>query len=71
MTQINFRKLKSQIRPLKPEAGGTGFIFIATDEQKKRGIESVSMYGSNRSLIRAIVFIVKHDNDWQKEFTLK
>lgn len=71
MTQINFRKLKSQIKPLAPEAGGTGHIFIATDEQKRRGIESVSQYGSKRSLIKAIVIIVKHDDDWQREFTLK
>lgn len=71
MTQINFRKLKSQIKPLAHEAGGTGHIFIATDEQKRRGIESVSQYGSKRSLIKAIVIIVKHDADWQREFTLK
>jgi len=71
MTQINFRKIKSQIKPLAPEAGGTGYIFIATDEQKRRGIESVSRYGSKRSLIKAIVIVAKHDADWQKEFTLK
>lgn len=71
MSAINFRKLKSQIKPLAPEAGGTGYIFIATDEQKRRGIESISRYGSKQSLIKAIVIIAKHDADWQKEFTLK
>ena len=29
---INFRKLKSQIKPFKPEVKD-GYIFIATDEQ--------------------------------------
>lgn len=31
---INFRKLKSQIKPFKPEVKD-GYIFITTDEQKR------------------------------------
>lgn len=71
MSAINFRKIKSQIKPLAPEAGGTGYIFIATTEQKNQGMHSVSQYGSKRNIIKSLVFLVKHDADWQKEFTLK
>ena len=33
---INFKKLNSQIKPLKLEARHVGYIFIATDKQKRK-----------------------------------
>ena len=38
---INFKKLKSQIKPFKPEVKD-GYIFIATDEQKNNEIGRAS-----------------------------
>ena len=48
---INFKKLKSQIKPFKPEAKHKGYIFIATDEQIANGGFTVAKVGSKRSLI--------------------
>ena len=50
---INFKKLKSQIKPFKPEAKHKGYIFIATDEQIANGGFTVAKVGSKRSLIWA------------------
>lgn len=44
---INFRKLKSQIKPFKPEVKD-GYIFITTDEQKNNGLFSIAKCGSKR-----------------------
>lgn len=66
---INFKKLKAQIKPFKPEAKN-GYIFIATDEQKKNGICSVAKPGSKRSLLSALVEFIQIDTDFKREFTL-
>lgn len=67
---INFKKLNSQIKPFKKEAKRTGCIFIATEKQKRIGIDSIAMCGSKRSLLRALVYFIKEDEDYNKEFTL-
>lgn len=66
---INFKKLKAQIKPFKLEAKN-GYIFIATDEQKKNGVCSVAKPGSKRSLLSALVWFIQNDADFKKEFTL-
>lgn len=66
---INFKKLKNQIHPFRPEVK-QGYIFIATDEQKNNFIDSIAKIGSKRSLIKLIVYIILTDEDWNKEFTL-
>lgn len=66
---INFKKLKAQIKPFKPKAKN-GYIFIATDEQKKNGVCSVAKPGSKRSLLSALVWFIQNDSDFKKEFTL-
>lgn len=50
---INFRKLKSQIKPFKPEVKD-GYIFITTDEQKNNGLFSIAKCGSKRWAIICI-----------------
>lgn len=66
---INFKKIKSQIHPFKPEVK-QGHIFIATDEQKNKFIDTIAKTGSKRSLIKLIVYIILTDEDWNKEFSL-
>lgn len=65
---INFRKLKSQIKPFKPEVKN-GYIFIATDEQKNSGLFSVAKCGSKRRLLSALSEYIKDDEDFKREFT--
>lgn len=65
----NFRKLKSQIKPFKPEVK-EGYIFISTDEQKSNFIYSIAKVGSKRSLIRLLVLFIQNDEDWKAEFSL-
>lgn len=65
----NFRKLKSQIKPFKPEVK-KGYIFISTDEQKSNFLCSISKIGSKRSLIRLLVWLIQNDEDWKAEFSL-
>lgn len=69
---INFRKLNKQIKPFAPEASGPGYIFIATDEQKKKGLFSVSKKGSKRSLIKALLYQsgMMNIDEFREEFTL-
>lgn len=68
---INFKKLKSQIKPFKPEAKHTGYIFIATDKQKKGNmIDSIAKAGSKRSLIRLLTYFIKTDEDYRAEYSL-
>nr|DAT69951.1 MAG TPA: hypothetical protein [Caudoviricetes sp.] len=64
-----FKKIKSQIHPFKPEVK-QGHIFIATDEQKNKFIDTIAKVGSKRSLIKLIVYIILTDEDWNKEFSL-
>lgn len=66
---INFKKLKKQIHPLKPEAAGKGYIFIATDAQKDNGLFSIAKVGSKRSLMNVLVWTISDDEDWSNEFT--
>ena len=66
---INFKKLKAQINPFKPETKN-GYIFIATDEQKKNGVCSVAKPGSKCGLLSALVWFIQNDADFKKEFTL-
>lgn len=66
---INFKKLKSQIKPLKPEAGKRGYIFLATDEQKKNFIDTVVTIGSKRRCVKFLASLIKADEDWRNEFS--
>nr|UWI25163.1 MAG: hypothetical protein [Bacteriophage sp.] len=66
---INFRKIKSQIKPFKPEAK-SGYIFIATEEQKKNGLVSIAKCGSKRSLLYALIECINNDKDFNREFTI-
>lgn len=67
---INFKKLKSQIKPLAPEAGGPGYIFIADLSQLILGINSIATKGSKRYLIKVLKEYIKYDPDYKEEFTL-
>lgn len=70
---INFRKLKKQVKQLKPEAGGTGYIFIATDEQQNKGIFSIAQYGSRTHFMnRLLVPFIKESayKEWREEFVI-
>ena len=67
---INFKKLKKHIHPLKPEATGNGYIFIATDALKNNGLFSIAKVGSKRSLINVLVWTILNDEDWNYEFIL-
>lgn len=67
---INFKKLKSQIKPFAPEAGGKGYIFIADLKQSILGIDSVALKGSKRKLIKAMVEYIKIYPEYKEEFTL-
>lgn len=67
---INFKKLNSQIKPLKPESNKQGFIFIATDEQKRNFIDTIITIGSKRRLVSFLVSLIKKDEDWYNEFKL-
>lgn len=67
---INFRKLNSQIKLLKPESCKRGFIFIATDEQKRNFIDTIVTIGSKRRLVSFLVSLIKKDEDWYNEFKL-
>ena len=66
---INFRKLKSQIKPFKPEVKD-GYIFITTDEQKNNGLFSIAKCGSKRELLSALSEYIKDDEDFKREFTI-
>lgn len=66
---INFRKLKSQIKPFKPEVKD-GYIFITTDEQKNNGLFSIAKCGSKRGLLSALSEYIKDDEDFKREFTI-
>lgn len=67
---VNFKKLKSQIKPFKPEAKHTGYIFLATDEQKKHDVDSITKCGSKRSFLQAMVWFIQNVEEYRKEFTL-
>lgn len=67
---INFKKLQSQIKPLKPEARKIGYIFLATREQEMDFINSVVTIGSKRRHIAFLVSLIKKDEDWSNEFKL-
>lgn len=66
---INFKKLKSQIKPLKPEANKNGFIFLATDEQKRNFVDTIVTIGSKHRHIKFLVSLIKSDEDWRNEFS--
>lgn len=67
---INFKKLNSQIKPLKPEARKAGYIFLATREQENNFIDTVVTIGSKRRLVSFLVSLIKKDEDWYNEFKL-
>lgn len=67
---INFKKLKSQIKPLKPEARKTGYIFLAIREQEMNFINSVVTIGSKRRHVAFLVNLITTDEDWANEFKL-
>lgn len=68
---INFKKLNSQIKPLKPEARHVGYIFIATDKQKRESlVDSIAKPGSKRSLIKVLTYFIKTDENYRAENSL-
>ena len=68
---INFKKLNSQIKPLKPEARHVGYIFIATDKQKRESlVDSIAKPGSKRSLIKVLTYFIKTDENYRAEYSL-
>jgi hypothetical protein len=68
---INFKKLNSQIKPLKPEARHVGYIFIATDKQKRESlVDSIAKPGSKRSLIKVLTYFIKTDENYRASITL-
>ena len=70
MIMIDFKKLSRQIVREDGRAGKPGYMFIATDGQKKNGVYSVFKMGSKRSLLKSLVFFIGEDEDLRKEFTL-
>ena len=67
---IDFKKLKSQIKPFKPEAKHTGYIFLATDEQKKHDVNSIAKAGSKRNFLQVMVWFIHNYKTYRNEFTL-
>ena len=68
---INFKKLNSQIKPLKPEARQVRYIFIATDKQKRESlVDSIAKPGSKRSLIKVLTYFIKTDENYRAEYSL-
>lgn len=68
---INFKRLNSQIKPLKPEARHVGYIFIATDKQKRESlVDSIAKPGSKRSLIKVLTYFIKTDENYRAEYSL-
>lgn len=66
---INFKKLKSQIFPWKPESK-SGYIFIPTIEQEDNFIFSVASKGSKRKLIKHLIEYIRIYPEYKEEFTL-
>lgn len=68
---INYKKLKSQIKPWKPEAKRSGYIFIATEKQKRESlVDSIAKPGSKRSLIKVLTYFIKTDENYRAEYSL-
>lgn len=67
---IDFKKLKSQIKPFKPEAKHTGYIFHATDEQRKHDVTSIAKIGSKRNFLQVLVWFIHNYKSYRNEFTL-
>lgn len=67
---INFKKFKSQIKPFKPEAKHKGYIFIATDEQKRHGVDSIAKPGSKRNLMKTLCWFISENEEYRQAFTL-
>lgn len=68
---INFKKLKAQVKRFQPEAKRSGYIFIATEEQKKRGIDSVAVEGSKNRFFAVLSWIIQDDEEYSREFLIK
>lgn len=66
---INFKKLKSQIHPFKPEVK-RGYIFIANRQQTNNLIFSISQIGSKRSLVKKLIELIQRDENYKAEFSL-
>ena len=58
---INFKKLKSQIHPFKPEVK-RGYIFIANRQQTNNLIFSISKIGSKRSLVKKLIELIQRED---------
>lgn len=74
---INYRKIKSQIKRLKPEAKHNGHIFIPTAEQEADAVFPAVTTGraSKKRLISYIAFLAndgrrENDNEFTKHFAL-
>lgn len=67
---VNYRKLNSQVKRFKPEAKHTGYIFIATDEQKRNFIDTIAKPGSKRSFIKVMTWIINEIPEYREEFTI-
>ena len=55
---------------MKQEASKHGYIFLATDEQKRNFVDTVVTIGSRHQLVSFLVGLIKKDEDWSKEFKL-
>ena len=55
---INFKKLNSQIKPLKPEARHESLV------------DSIAKPGSKRSLIKVLTYFIKTDENYRAEYSL-
>lgn len=66
---INYKKLKGQIKPFKPEIK-KGYIFLATDEQKRRDIDSIAVEGSKRRALRIMSEFIHEYEEYREEFII-
>jgi hypothetical protein len=68
---VRFISISFQIKPLKPEARHVGYIFIATDKQKRESlVDSIAKPGSKRSLIKVLTYFIKTDENYRAEYSL-
>lgn len=72
---INYRKIKLQIKRLKPEAKHDGYIFIPSEEQKNDFVFT-SVCRRKRTLIQAVAYLAnegRKNREWEdytKHFSL-
>lgn len=68
---INYKQLKKQIVRDDGCACKPGYMFIATDEQKNNGIDSIFQEGSKKGLLKTLTYLINCDDYFRREFFLK